>query len=490
RSSATKEQVPSPPPSPKAPASTFPHPDWELVHGFYVLMGGFTLACGAKEGSFLPCDLTQATLTPDGLRFLLQLDPDALPDITANQIRDKSKADGLKKTIVCAQALWFCVQCITRLSQSLPVGLLELNTVGHALCTLAIYIFWWEKPLDIEEPTVIRNERLDPLLAYMWMSSRASARHYYDHDMPHGLQDEFHCIWPFTPPALDDLNPRNAALLNPALSHMEGRTRPHYISLTLKLKRKIHFLLRPSSPPRLTPAGLGTRRTAISHLSHTDLLRWDLASHAIHRYDLSADLHARHRIATSDRLYNARLNIHFSFFDTLDTRLNPRLQLRAPNAALSVAPSGILPGFALSGALYGGLHLAAWTAPFTSPSERVLWHVAATSVTVTGAVFGALALVLKTRWAQRSLSDAVKSMTTREPLTNQAVGAVGKFRSHATAIIAALGFCVVAPCLPFAWFLYLFSRVYLVVASLKDMAFLPAGAFETPVWPGYLPHIT
>ncbi|KAL8932022.1 MAG: hypothetical protein Q9211_006574, partial [Gyalolechia sp. 1 TL-2023] len=180
----------SPPPSPKAQQPV--RSAWEEVHGFFVLMGGFAFTIDSSHANFLPHGITRITLTPDGLRFLLHHEPDALPDITAEQIKDKSKADGLKKTLVCIQALWFCTQCITRLAQSLPVSLLELNTFGHALCTLVIYIFWWEKPLDIEEPTLITEERLHPIFAYMWMSSRVSAKPYYSHDMPHGLQDEFH----------------------------------------------------------------------------------------------------------------------------------------------------------------------------------------------------------------------------------------------------------------------------------------------------------
>jgi hypothetical protein len=34
--------------------------------------------------------------------------------------------------------------------------LLELNTFAHAVCALAIYIAWWNKPLDVEEPVQMR----------------------------------------------------------------------------------------------------------------------------------------------------------------------------------------------------------------------------------------------------------------------------------------------------------------------------------------------
>jgi len=80
---------------------------------------------------------------------------DLLPGISETQIRDKSKASGLAKTLVCIQAAWFCMQCIVRLTQGLTISLLELNTFAHALCAFIVYILWWNKPLDIEESTPI-----------------------------------------------------------------------------------------------------------------------------------------------------------------------------------------------------------------------------------------------------------------------------------------------------------------------------------------------
>ena len=37
-----------------------------------------------------------------------------LPDLSENEIQSKSKANGLAKSLVCVQALWFIAQCITR----------------------------------------------------------------------------------------------------------------------------------------------------------------------------------------------------------------------------------------------------------------------------------------------------------------------------------------------------------------------------------------
>jgi hypothetical protein len=56
----------------------------------------------------------------------------------------------------------------------LPISLLELNTFGHALCTLLIYCMWWNKPLDIEEPELIpvQGGDMERLVAAMCVTSK------------------------------------------------------------------------------------------------------------------------------------------------------------------------------------------------------------------------------------------------------------------------------------------------------------------------------
>ena len=81
-------------------------------------------------------------LTPTALRLLADKDPSIFPIISKEQVGDKSKASGSAKAVVCMQASRFCVQCITRLADSLAMSLLELNTFAHAVCTLLIYLLW------------------------------------------------------------------------------------------------------------------------------------------------------------------------------------------------------------------------------------------------------------------------------------------------------------------------------------------------------------
>ena len=58
-------------------------------------------------------------------------------------------------------ATWFCAQCFARLGQRVGISLLELNTLGHALCAFLTYWIWWHKPLDIKRPVKITLDMED-----------------------------------------------------------------------------------------------------------------------------------------------------------------------------------------------------------------------------------------------------------------------------------------------------------------------------------------
>ena len=161
------------------------HP-WTIVHSFYANMGGFVFDTSDEDINFLPNSRQRLTLTPRGLLFLLENEPDLVPDISEEHIRDKSKASSLAKTLVCLQALWFCAQCIARCAQGLAVSLLELNVFAHAICSLLMYFLWWDKPMDIEEPTVLSGKMVRELCALMCM--RSFLNYEEQCELPHGVR--------------------------------------------------------------------------------------------------------------------------------------------------------------------------------------------------------------------------------------------------------------------------------------------------------------
>ncbi|KAL8774457.1 MAG: hypothetical protein Q9209_000830 [Squamulea sp. 1 TL-2023] len=550
------------PPSINGPIS---YSSWTLVHGYYALMGGFAFSTEKSDQDILPSPHTRATLTPAGVMFLLSHEPNILPYLSPEQIEDKSKADGLKKTLVCAQATWFCVQCIARMSQSLPLSLLELNTVAHALCTLVIYLLWWHKPLDVEEPTLITDPKFSPILAYMWMSSRVAARGYFGYDIGGRLRDEFDCIWPFENPVIGDLvfesrtgeasNPANFPYVqlrpntisliahqrepsrsasqqaitntarlsfpmhqpvegkNPALrcasttfrpsnistlTHREAsrpiygrydygfrrRERSFQISISRIPMKLMNWTIGRCSlfksqrlPPRQPPA-LFTRNTAIDHLTPCDVLRWELAHEAIAKYNLESDLRQRHATPVN--------GVH----------LSSRLALRSREVTFRIENIHLAISVSISGLLYGGLHLVAWNAVFASHVELLFWRISAVFVACNGLVIGLVWIILLSETA-RSVSLGISpgipgsSQLPQHNDTDRKAGYhhnnyVKRMVRHPLAWVM---FCS-ALLLPLLGFSYVVARVYLVVAAFRNLAYLPASAFETPDWPTYFPHIT
>ena len=65
------------------------------------------------------------------------------PQVTEEEIEDRSKGDGFSKTIALGQTLWFIVQCIARRAQHLDLTLVELLTLSLAVLYGAMYFFLW-----------------------------------------------------------------------------------------------------------------------------------------------------------------------------------------------------------------------------------------------------------------------------------------------------------------------------------------------------------
>jgi hypothetical protein len=109
-------------------------------------MGGFMLFEGGEAAR---------TLTPDLLESLLNERKIDLPDITENEIQDRSKGDGLTKGLVVIHTSWFILQCIARGVIHLPITEFEIMTLAFAVLNFATYALWWHKPLNVGCPVRI-----------------------------------------------------------------------------------------------------------------------------------------------------------------------------------------------------------------------------------------------------------------------------------------------------------------------------------------------
>ncbi|KDR73261.1 hypothetical protein GALMADRAFT_727609 [Galerina marginata CBS 339.88] len=107
---------------------------WTMVHGYFIQMGGFVLYDGDKAVGLLG---------PEELKELVGKKRITVPTITEEEIRDKSKGDGLSKTVIIIQTTWFIAQCAARSVRGLIVTEMELVTLALATVDVLVYAFWW-----------------------------------------------------------------------------------------------------------------------------------------------------------------------------------------------------------------------------------------------------------------------------------------------------------------------------------------------------------
>jgi hypothetical protein len=121
-------------------------------------MGGFAIQSHFLDTQYPITSQGRLTLSREGVCWLLQMAPEVFPDLSEDEILDKSKASTLVKALTCLQAFWFCLQCVARLTMHTSISLLELNVFGHCICTFIIYAIWWNKPMDVSEPILLGSE--------------------------------------------------------------------------------------------------------------------------------------------------------------------------------------------------------------------------------------------------------------------------------------------------------------------------------------------
>jgi len=127
-------------------------PGWTKTHAFFLIMGGFTLH---ERGKPL------RVLRWRDLRVLAGAGRIAWPDITEEEIKDRSKGDYLSKGIVVLQTTWFIVQFIARAASKLTITELEVVTLAFSTLIGVIYYLWWDKPLGAQFEAMINKCTLE-----------------------------------------------------------------------------------------------------------------------------------------------------------------------------------------------------------------------------------------------------------------------------------------------------------------------------------------
>ena len=447
----------------------------------YAGMGGFVFDMSLlPEGddAFIP-NQKRLTLTASGVICLAKCG--CLPEVSLREISDKSKADGLAKALVCLQAGWMVFQTIGRMCAKQPVTLLEVNTLGHVLCTFIMYLLWWHKPREVYHPNVLQGPWMPSLCAYFYMASRISGKEV----------DRKIKINSWKKPELGQLAwfPR----LDPDLSWHQTVPSLHarqaggwglpqgfrfsnsLLESLAKTSIEAHSSYPGSLGPR-PPTPKVERKKTMSRRSktlditlpnpddteHKRKLRLNLASEAIRNFTpLQERLSPNKSVVPGENEQPEWLDPHLSQL-VVDTAGNWPSDYYLPG--LKSELMGMALWFASMG--YGAVHAAAWQEFFPTEAERLMWRFSCTFITSSGAVWFVACCF---GWQSRLMKD----------YWHRFIWFKAYWFEYAFwgSLSSACGIA------------YIFSRVFLVVDAVISLRSIPAKAYDTPNWTSMIPHL-
>ena len=352
-----------------------------------------------------------------------------------------------------------------------------------------MYAFWWHKPLDVEQPTIVSVESFpaaDSVLAFLYMTTRRLPVPYrisYS-EMPEAANihcaSVSHAVAQDTGSATRSTNlertsaltawrRRVTMLITPRVSESppdqkvnvidsemfyekrpgsrpasEGES-PVKISIEdLKARQQRTFL---PHNVELQPTGLSYKLGDVK-LSKSDILRWVLAM------ALLKDEEAEARQANSSAESRDCVTDRVSDLPPLD--LDP-----------NHLDWHLLLAFNISSMLYGGLHALAWNSDFGSDSRKFLWRLS------TIGVMGFFAISTLILYIERMLFHKPKA----ENMALKASHFV-LYRLELAGIMFCAGFLT-----------FLAARTYLLVECYITLTDLPKEAYNMPQWTRFIPHL-
>jgi hypothetical protein len=159
--------------------------NWTFNHSFYAIMGGFAVDLShiPKDERYLPNQQVRCALTTSGMAWLFNRRLPCIPDISKADIEDKNKGGSFAKTVVCVQLIWFFGSCMVRWKAHFALSLFEANVLVHVLWAIFVYVIWWDKPYEVDEPTLIETTpELDKDLALMLIFNNFDIKRPYPWD--------------------------------------------------------------------------------------------------------------------------------------------------------------------------------------------------------------------------------------------------------------------------------------------------------------------
>jgi hypothetical protein len=424
----------------KSTTTSSVHIPWTITHGFYGGMGGFAIDLDHADERYTSLfgNVKRLTLTAKGVALLAQCG--YAPEISVDDIKDKNKADGLAKFLVCIQAGWMIIQVISRTVIGLPSTLLEVHVVAHVFCAMIMYVLWWHKPRQVVSPTILKEDWVWPLAAYMYLASRMSGT------KSSGMLGKFRIPVPVLKKLVyfEDVgtfDEGRIAIVRRDTAHtlVDGRFARCSVTISSANGRE------PTSPFPEDEIEMEVRRLAAEAVAKHPALR-SMFTAAI----------GDNQEGYTNRLwpYTAELVQPYS--------------LDWPNAGLLRRTQSLVMGMVLWGAsmAYGAIHVAAWDYFFPTALEQLFWHLSSVWVTFC-AGFWLLTNLLA--WVFPFI-DTIWVMFNERRLGWSGTGVI--------TLLCIL--CGVS---------YILSRGFLVVEAFVSIREVPHRVYETPAWSQVFPHL-
>lgn len=465
-----------------------------MVYGHFAVMGGFVV-----DVSHLHNSLSRVTISPKGIAFLAS--HGHFLGIPESTIRDKSKADILAKVLVCVQVAWMLVQTIGRKVVGYPITLLEVHTLVHVACAIAMYGLWFQKPLDIRDPAWVNASAFQDLLALMLVRNYGYGAKWHlaadtapaptpvqsiDHSYQTGSESSYLHVYPNRVkdgPKESTTSKEAETLLAPKASQSRTLHKPKAspeiithqvcdgfdfaIDSPKNAQTSCTILSGQSLPCGIGPAlnvrslwgpqlGLENDGRLSIPLSDNDIRRWDLAATALSR--IGEELHTpqgsvNYFTSRAPNIFIDRKGLQAGFYAYF----------------CAWASGGLIAALALC-SFYGVAHILAWNFEFPTSIERLLWKIACID-TIVGtisllAIFSIVIYLHEHNW--NSLRNAILA--------------------HEPGIlpwIYRLVICFGVLNIP----LFLLSRAYIVVETFISLRRVPFGVYATVDWAEYIPHL-
>ncbi|KAF9477307.1 hypothetical protein BDN70DRAFT_838058 [Pholiota conissans] len=399
---------------------------WTVTHGFFIQMGGFALYDGR---------ICKGVLTPQHFDELLKSGEIEFPDVTAEEIEDRSKGDGLSKGLVLLQTLWFIAQLAARVIEGLAVTQLELATSGFAALNGFMYFFWWNKPLDIRYPIPIHllNPTIKTTKDINDIPNHPGARNSFP-DVAEEvvrqhciLQDTNGCLLRHGQPiflAFDE-NDSNSISLTPLSGSQTQKTLPIH-------KEQIY------QPNNVIFVDQSSKPTPIDDHEHSSTSR-------------VSNFQTHLEVAWESRFILVEEDPDFLLLDT------PHVPMFF---SAEVPRRGILLGSVIStslGVLFGAIHVAGWNLAFPTQVESHMWRIS--SLIVLGYPMAFFMVLVPQLIAPPEIN----------------VRARGKWREVGDTVIF--------------FPLYVGARLFILLEVFLALRKLSESAINDVSWTAFLPHI-